>query len=200
MELIYILDIIGVFVFAISGALTASDNKMDAFGSVVIAFITALGGGTIRDLLLGSQPVSWMHDTNYFYVVILAICFAYLFKNRIEKLRKTMFLFDTIGIGLFTVLGVQKTLVYELSPIICVMMGTVSAVFGGVTRDILTNRIPLIFRKEIYATACILGGSVYLMMTTISLPDYLSLWTSILLVMAVRFLAVKNKWSLPGIK
>lgn len=200
MDLIYILDIVGVFVFAISGALTASDYKMDAFGSMVIAFITALGGGTIRDLLLGSQPVGWMHDTNYFIAVILAISFAYLFKRHIEKLRKTMFLFDTIGIGLFTVLGVQKTLAYELSPIICVMMGTVTAVFGGVSRDILSNRVPLIFRKEIYATACILGGTVYLLLRETPMPDYVSLWASVLLVMIIRFLAVKKKWSLPGIK
>jgi len=200
MDLIYTLDLIGVFVFAISGALTASDYKMDAFGAVVIAFITALGGGTIRDLLIGSQPVTWMIDTNYIFVVIIAIPCAYLFKGYIEKFSKTMFLFDTIGIGLFTVLGVQKTLTYDVAPIIAVMMGTVSAVFGGVLRDILSNRVPLIFRKEIYATACIAGGSVYLGLDQIGLDNNWNILISVSLVMAIRFLAVKRGWGLPGIK
>jgi len=200
MDLIYTLDLIGVFVFAISGALTAADNKMDAFGAVVIAFITALGGGTIRDLLIGSQPVTWMVDTRYIFVVILAIPCAYLFKGHIEKFRKTMFLFDTIGIGLFTVLGVQKALAYDLSPVIAVIMGTVSAVFGGVLRDILSNRVPLIFRKEIYATACIAGASVYLALAGLGLEDKWDILISMSLVMIIRFVAVRRGWGLPGIK
>lgn len=200
MELIYILNLVGTFVFAISGALTASSKKMDAFGAAVIAFITALGGGTLRDVLIGSQPVGWMEDTTYIYIVVGAVIFSYLFKNRIEKLRRTMFLFDTIGIGLFTVLGVQKTLSLGLSPVIAVMMGTVSAVFGGVLRDILSNRVPLIFRKEIYATACLLGGTVYLGLNETSLSNNWNIFICVLLVMVVRFFAVRKGWGLPGIK
>lgn len=200
MDFIYILNIIGTFVFAISGALTASSKKMDAFGSAVIAFITALGGGTLRDLLIGSQPVSWMLDTNYLYTVIAALIFSYLFKPRIEKLRKTMFLFDTIGIGLFTVLGVEKTLSFGLDPAIAVMMGTVSAVFGGVLRDILANRVPLIFRKEIYATACLVGAGMYLLLNTTALPVNWNIFICVAIVMVIRILAVKKQWGLPGIK
>ncbi len=200
MDLIYTLNLIGVFVFAISGALTASSYKMDAFGSAVIAFITALGGGTLRDVLIGSQPVGWMQDTSYIYIVMTAIAFSYLFKSRIEKFRKTMFLFDTIGIGLFAVLGVQKTLEYGLSPIVAIMMGTVSAVFGGVLRDMLSNRIPLIFRKEIYATACMTGGAVYLALSHTKLDNNWSIFISVILVMVIRMLAVKRGWSLRGIE
>jgi uncharacterized membrane protein YeiH len=199
MEIIYFLNIIGTFVFAISGALTASAKKMDAFGSAVIAFITALGGGTLRDVLIGSQPVGWMLDTNYLYTVMLALLFSYLFKPKIEKLRKTMFLFDTIGIGLFTVLGVQKTIEFGLDPIIALMMGTVSAVFGGVLRDILSSRVPLIFRKEIYATACLAGGCLYLILHETSLPDHWNIFISMALIMGIRFVAVRKGWGLPGI-
>ncbi|MEO9965377.1 MAG: trimeric intracellular cation channel family protein [Reichenbachiella sp.] len=200
MDLIYALNIIGTFVFAISGALTASERKMDAFGSAVIALITALGGGTLRDMLIGSQPVGWMLDSNYLYTVLAALVFCYLFKKWIIRLTRTMFLFDTIGLGLFAVLGVQKTLSFGLSPGVAIMMGAVSAAFGGVLRDVLSNRIPLIFRKEIYATACLAGGSLYYALTLSNLPETWSLWVSIAVVMSIRFLAVKRGWGLPGIK
>ncbi|MEO9805684.1 MAG: trimeric intracellular cation channel family protein [Reichenbachiella sp.] len=200
MDLIYTLNIIGTFVFAISGALTASEKKMDAFGSAVIALITALGGGTLRDMLIGSQPVGWMLDPNYLYVVLAALIFCYFFKIRIMKLTKTMFLFDTIGIGLFAVLGVQKTLAFGLSPAIAIMMGAVSAVFGGVLRDVLSNRVPLIFRKEIYATACLAGGALYFGLTQTNLSETWSIWIAVAVVMGIRFLAVKRGWGLPGIK
>ena len=200
MDLIYSLDLIGTFVFAISGALTAADKKMDAFGAAVIAFITALGGGTLRDVLSGSQPVGGMLDTNYLYIVLLALVFCYLFKKYIEKLRKTMFLFDTIGIGLFAVLGAQKTLSFGLSPAIALMMGTVSAVFGGVLRDMLSNRVPLIFRKEIYATACLAGGALYLGLNAMAMAENLNIFICVLCVMLIRMLAVKYEWGLPGIK
>ncbi|MEM9821242.1 MAG: trimeric intracellular cation channel family protein, partial [Bacteroidota bacterium] len=148
MTLIYIIDLLGTLVFAISGALAAANKRMDVFGASVIAFVTAVGGGTIRDVLIGSQPVGWMKDLNYLLMIGIGIGFAFLFKKGIQQLRRTFFLFDTVGIGLFTILGLQKTLGLGLSPVIAVMMGTVSAVFGGVLRDTLSNEIPLIFRKE----------------------------------------------------
>lgn len=199
-ELIYILNLVGTVVFAISGALTASDYEMDGFGAVVIAFITALGGGTIRDLLLDSHPVGWMGDPNYLYAVLLAVLLSYLFKRWIVSLRRTMFLFDTIGIGLFAVLGTQKALGFEMSYSIAMMMGVVSAVFGGVIRDILVGRVPLIFRKEIYATACLAGAALYLVLIQFNIPEYLTLIIPIICIMIIRLLAVKYEWSLPGIK
>ena len=171
---------------------------MDVFGAAVIAFVTAVGGGTIRDVLIGSQPVGWMKDLNYLMIIVVAVPFSYLFRRYIQKLRKTMFLFDTIGIGLFTILGLQKTLSFGLSPVIGIMMGTVSAVFGGVVRDILLNEVPLIFRKEIYATACIAGGVLFVGLQALSVPYNYRVFITVTFIIVIRVLAVRKKWSLPG--
>lgn len=197
MNYIYILDLAGTLVFAISGALIANKKKFDAFGTLVIAFVTAVGGGTLRDMMIGSTPVGWMNDTNYIIMVGLGLVISVLFKKYILKLSRTMFLFDTIGIGLFTILGLQKTLGLGLSPVIAIIMGMVSAVFGGVVRDTLTNEVPLIFRKEIYATACLLGGVLYLLLDVFYLEESWKIAITVLIIMIIRILAVKRKWSLP---
>ena len=199
MELIYAIDIAGTFVFAVSGVLTASEKKFDLFGAAIIALVTAVGGGTIRDLLIGSQPVGWMRDLNYLAAIGLAIPASFFFKKYILRLRRTMFLFDTIGIGLFTILGLQKTLAVGLSPVVAVMMGTTSAVFGGVVRDILCNEVPLIFRKEIYATACMAGAVLYLILKYFGLEYHVNICLTVLFIIVIRILAVKKSWSLPTI-
>jgi len=198
--LIYYFDLIGTFVFAISGVLTASEKKFDVFGASVIAFVTAIGGGTLRDILIGDSPVGWIKDLNYLYIIIIAIVISLLFKKRVIQLRNTLFLFDTVGIGVFTIIGVQKSLNFNISPVIAVMMGTISAVFGGVIRDILTNETPLIFRKEIYATPCILGGVIYLILLHFNINIQLVSFMTAVLIIGVRLLAVKKKWALPRIK
>lgn len=200
MSLLYFLDLTGTFVFAISGAIAASNKRFDIFGSIVIAFVTSVGGGTIRDVLIGYQPVGWMRDLNYLYLIGLAVVVSYFFKPYVLKLRKTLFLFDSIGIGLFTILGLQKTLNAGLDPLVAIMMGTVSAVFGGVVRDILCNEIPLIFRKEIYATACVLGGVLYWLFIQIYDETFWSTVLTVLLIIGLRVLAVKKQWSLPIVK
>lgn len=199
MTLIYSLDLIGTFVFAISGTLAAAEKRFDIFGAAVLAFVTAVGGGTIRDLMIGNTPVGWMKDLNYLLCIGLAIPASYFFRSYIQRLRKTMFLFDTIGIALFTVLGVKTTLAIGLSPVIAVMMGTVSAVFGGVLRDVFSNEVPLIFRKEIYATACIIGGLCYLLILKTGLEEDWVIFLTVLIVIGIRILAVKKGLSLPKI-
>ena len=199
-ELIYGVDLAGTFVFAVSGWLLASSKKLDIFGASVIAFVTAVGGGTLRDLLIGSLPVGWAGDLNYLLVIGAGILSGLFFKGIFERLRKTMFLFDSIGIGLFTILGIQKTLDLGLSPVIAVLMGTISAVFGGVLRDTLMNEIPLIFRKEIYATACIIGGAMYLLLTQLMADDDWAVFITVAFIIGLRVLAVKRRWSLPGLK
>ena len=196
MDWIYAIDIIGTFAFAVSGVLTAIDNKFDLVGSAIIGIVTAVGGGSLRDMLIGETPVGWMQDMNYLLVIFLALCISYLFKNQIIKWRRGMFLFDTIGIGLFTIMGLQKTLDVGLSPVIAILMGVVSAVFGGVIRDVLTNIVPLIFRMEIYATACIIGGIVYLGLEQISSIRHINMVASMLTVFCIRYFAVRYKWSL----
>lgn len=199
-DLIYFVDLAGTFVFAVSGWLLASKKQLDFFGAAVISFITAVGGGTLRDVLIGSTPVGWMQDINYLLIIASAMIATIFFKRIFEKLRKTMFLFDSIGIGLFTILGVQKTLDLGLSPVVAVMMGTISAVFGGVLRDTLVNEIPMIFRKEVYATVCVAGGIVYLILGETTLNDDLRVIITISVTITVRILAVVNNWSFRAVK
>lgn len=193
---IYAIDMLGTFVFAISGVLTAIHKKFDLVGSIIIGVVTAVGGGTLRDILIGETPVGWMKDLNYLYVIIFAVLVSYIFKNHIQKLRKGMFFFDTLGIGLFTILGLQKTIGVGLSIPIALMMGVVSAVFGGVIRDVLANEIPLIFRKEIYATACLIGGLAFVLLEQVSSHEIVNMSISMAVVMIIRYVSVLKKWSL----
>ena len=199
-NLIYAIDLIGTFVFAVSGWLLASKKKLDIFGASVIAFITAVGGGTLRDVLIGSQPVGWMQDENYLIAILAGIVAGMLFKRVFERLRKTMFLFDSIGIGLFTILGIQKTLAFGLSPEVALIMGTISAVFGGVLRDTLVNEIPLIFRKEVYATVCLAGGLLYLLLPYTPLSLDFQMIITIVFIIILRIIVVVKNWSFPSVK
>ena len=195
----YIIDILGTIAFAISGVLVALNKRMDAFGILIIAFVTAVGGGTLRDILIGETPVSWMKDMTFIYVVILSTIFAVAFRSKIDYLRKSLLLFDTIGIGLYTVVGVEKGISAGLHPIICVFLGTMSACFGGVIRDILCNEIPVIFRKEVYATACILGGATYFLIIKLPLASDFVFIIAGAVVITIRLIAVKFKVSLPNL-
>ncbi len=195
----YTLDILGTIAFAISGVLVAIEKRMDLFGILIIAFVTAVGGGTLRDLLIGSTPVSWMRDITFTYVILASAVFAILFRKKIDYLRTSLFLFDTIGIGLYTVVGIEKGLQLELHPIICIALGTVTASFGGVIRDILGNEIPVIFRKEIYATACILGGGIYFLLSQFPIRSDIIFIVAGITVILIRLLAVKFKIALPSI-
>lgn len=195
----YIIDILGTIAFAISGVLVAMNKKMDPFGILIIAFVTAIGGGTLRDILIGNTPVSWMTNMTFIYVILGATLFAVIFRNKINYLRTSLFLFDTIGIGLYTVVGIEKGLGAGLHPIICIALGTMSACFGGVLRDILSNEIPVIFRKEIYATACILGGLCYFLIRKLPIEgDFVFVFAG-LVVILVRIVAVKFNIALPSI-
>ncbi len=195
----YVLDILGIISFAISGVLIAMNKRMDVFGVLIIAFVTAFGGGTIRDILIGDVPVSWMKDMTFFYVILVSTFSAILFKSKLDYLRKSLFLFDTIGIALYTLVGVGKGLSVGLHPLICIALGTITACFGGVIRDILCNEIPVIFRKEIYATACILGGLLYFVLIKLSVENNIVFIISGLVIIISRVLAVRFKISLPSL-
>jgi len=196
MNVITVLDYIGVLVFAMSGVLAASDKKLDLFGGFIIAFVTALGGGTLRDLFL-NVDIGWIQHPNYIYVVIFGTISALIFKKVLKRIRKTIFLFDAIGISLFTILGVQKALEFNTPLVVAVMFGVITATFGGVIRDILCNEIPLIFRKEIYATACVIGGICYISLYSIQINENINLIISGLVIVGIRTLAVLKKYSLP---
>lgn len=199
-NLIYVFEIIGTFVFAVSGVSTAASKRFDIVGVSIIAFVTAIGGGTLRDVMIGVQPVSWMLDQNYIYTIIAAIGLSFFFLPYLLKLRKTLFLFDTIGLGLFAILGLEKAMAAGLSPVVGVMMGTVSAVFGGVLRDILSNSVPLIFGGRLYASICVIGGGIYLLLIEMEVPKYATMISTVFLIIILRSISVKYEWSLPQIK
>jgi len=195
----HVIDILGTISFAISGVLTAWNKRLDLFGILIIAFVTATGGGTIRDLLIGVQPVTWMVNEVFLYVIAGAVVFAVVFRDQLKYLRTSLFLFDTVGIGLYTVVGLEKGVEAGLHPVICVILGTITACFGGVVRDILCNDIPVIFRKEIYATACVAGGIGYFLLKMLPVKADIIFVTPILIVITIRLMAVKYKWSLPSL-
>ncbi len=198
MKLILVIDILGTIAFAISGVLTALNKRLDPFGILIIAFVAAVGGGTLRDILIDA-PVAWMRNLTYVYVILGSTIFAVVFRKRLGYIRRSLFLFDTIGIALYTIVGVEKGIAAGFHPIICVALGTMTACFGGVLRDILCNEIPIIFRKEIYATACILGALVYFLFIRTSMPADFVVIISGATVMTVRLLAVYFNLSLPSI-
>ncbi|HEY0743442.1 MAG TPA: trimeric intracellular cation channel family protein, partial [Chryseosolibacter sp.] len=162
MNIQYLLELAGTYFFAISGVLATEDKHRNWFGVAFTGFVTAIGGGSLRDMMLGSFPLVWIGDVNFLYGIILGVITAFIFFDHIVKLKRTMLLFDMIGIAFFTIIGVEKALNLGVSPEIAAIMGVFTAVMGGVIRDTLTNQTPVIFNKEIYATACLAGAIVYL--------------------------------------
>ncbi len=195
----FIIDILGTVAFAISGVMVAMEKKLDLFGVFIVAFVTAVGGGTLRDLLIGSTPVVWLQQPVYLLTISGTVVFAILFFNKLKYLRTSLFLFDTIGIGLYTMVGIEKGLAVSLSPMMCVALGTITASFGGVIRDILCNEIPVIFRKEIYATACILGGASYFLFKELPIDIAYAYLGAIITIIIIRLLAVRFHIALPNI-
>jgi uncharacterized membrane protein YeiH len=197
--LFYWLNLIGIFFFTISGSLAARDKKHyhDYFGVFFTGFITAIGGGTLRDMMLGAYPISWLNDASILISIIVAFLVTLLFKKYIVRLRRTLFLFDTVGVGIYTILGVQKSLEYHVNPFAAVILGLVSAVFGGVIRDTLLNEIPLIFAKEIYATACIIGAVLFTGLLYLNVDSNAAASISMSLIIIIRIIAVKYKLALP---
>jgi uncharacterized membrane protein YeiH len=192
-----ILDTIGTLVFAISGALTAMYKKLDLFGVYCIAFVTALGGGTIRDVMIGRTPVGWMLDIDYVFIITLGFLLSLIFNRYLERLRISLLLFDTIGLGVFTLIGLEKGIEFGLSPVICVILGTLTATFGGVVRDILCNEIPVLFRKEIYATLCIAGGILFFLLQEFAIQQEIISASVAVFIITLRLVAYKYNWSLP---
>jgi uncharacterized membrane protein YeiH len=199
-NLLHALDLIGTFVFAISGLRLAAKKDMDLFGAAVIACVTAVGGGTTRDLLLGATPVAWIDNVEYPIAILLAVPFTLLFKKYIVNLKRTFFIFDSIGIALFTISGMQKALDFGLNPGMAMVMGMVSAVVGGVIRDILCNEIPLIFRKEIYATPCLIGAFTFFVLSETGLNQDVNYIITTSIILTIRVVAIKYNLSMPKMR
>ena len=193
---VQILDFIGTFAFAISGIRLASAKRFDWFGAYVVGFVTAIGGGTIRDLLLDVTP-AWMTDPIYLICTGLALLWVILFGKHLIHLNNTFFIFDSIGLALFTVVGVGKSLALGYPYWVAIIMGSITGAAGGVIRDVFINEIPLIFRKEIYAMACVVGGLVYGLCDLLGARPYACQIAGGLSVFITRILAVKYGICLP---
>ena len=192
------LDFIGTIAFAFSGALTAMHKKLDIFGIFIIGFVTAIGGGTLRDILIGNTPVIWMEQTYYIYLIGMAVILAILFRRYLAHLSRSLFLFDTIGLGIFIIIGVEAGIRAELDPIICIALGAMTGCFGGVMRDTLCNMVPVIFLKEIYATASIAGGILFIILYNAGMKSDVIYIATAGLIIVIRLLVVRYKVSLPS--
>jgi uncharacterized membrane protein YeiH len=196
----YALELLGTFFFAISGALAIQDHHDDLFGASFMGFVTAIGGGTLRDIMLGSYPLVWIGDVFFLYAIFAGVVVAYFFYRWLVRLKRTFLVFDTLGISFFTILGVEKALSLGVNPEIAAIMGMFSAIMGGVIRDVLTNETPVLFRKEVYATACLVGAVVYLVLYRFNVDRDVNLTCSIILIFVIRMLAVKYKLALPSFR
>ncbi len=194
---LFIIDVFGTFSFAVSGAFLAMQKKLDPFGVLVLSFVTAIGGGTLRDILIGNLPVGWLRNETATIVIFSSAIATMIFGSFLKQFTTTLFLFDALGLGLFTIIGIELGIEKQFSTGICIALGTITACFGGVIRDVLLNDVPLLFRKEIYAMACIAGGLVYFLLKRINLDEDISKTICILLIFAIRVIAVRYKISLP---
>lgn len=196
---LFIIEVIGTIAFAISGIRLASVKRFDWFGAYTVGLVTAIGGGTLRDVLLDT-PVFWMQTWWYLAVTGAALAIVVLFRHALVRHDRMLLIFDTIGLALFVVIGIQKSLAAGYQMWVAIVMGMITGAFGGVVRDILINEEPLFFRKEIYATACIAGGVVYWMIALGGGGEILQQAACGLTVIALRLLAVHYRWSLPVLK
>lgn len=199
MHFINIIDYLGTFAFAVSGMRLASAKRFDWFGAYVVGLVTAIGGGTTRDLLLDVTPF-WMTQPSYLVVTGIALLAVIIFGKYIIRLKNTFFIFDTIGLGLFVVVGIDKSLEAGFPFWVAIVMGMITGSVGGVIRDILINELPLIFRKDIYALACVAGGVCYMICYNVGFVTEVTQIFAASTVILIRILAVKFHWSLPALK
>ncbi len=195
----FILEIVATVFYAISGVRLAAVKKFDWFGAYAIGFITAIGGGTMRDVFLGVNPF-WMLNPWYGVATVGGLLVVIVFKKYLVKIEGTFYIFDAFGLALFVDVGIYKTLMMGYPMWVAIIMGTITGAMGGVLRDIFINEVPLVFRKEIYATVCIAGGVLYWLCGLLGGSSVVQQMACAVLVIAVRFFAVKHNWSMPGIK
>ncbi|MBO8475691.1 MAG: trimeric intracellular cation channel family protein [Bacteroidetes bacterium] len=197
--LLLIIEIVGTIAFAISGIRLAAAKKFDWFGAYIVGLVTAIGGGTLRDILLDTTPF-WMENGWYLAVTGISLAYVIMFRKQLVRLNSTFFFFDTIGLALFVVIGIQKTIAFGYPMWVAVVMGTITGAFGGVVRDILINEVPLIFRKDVYGTTCIAGGLIYWIMIITGASPVIQQLTCAATVILIRLLAVKYNWSIPVLR
>ncbi|MDP4663956.1 MAG: trimeric intracellular cation channel family protein [Salibacteraceae bacterium] len=195
-----VLDLLGTLAFAVSGASLAIKKEFDVFGVYVLAFVTSIGGGTVRDILIGNTPVEWMSNNAIIITIVIGASLTLIFNPIISKLNFFVYLFDAMGLGLFTMAGIQKALELEFSIFISIALGTISATFGGLIRDIITGEKPMLLtRKEIYALAGASGGILYFVWRHLGLPEEVNVPLTIVTVFLIRHLTHHFKVALPSV-
>ncbi|MBO9731063.1 MAG: trimeric intracellular cation channel family protein [Chitinophaga sp.] len=203
MQLTFIqgLELLGTFAFAVSGATAAINKSYDVIGLLALAFITAIGGGTIRDLLIGATPVAWMTDELSNTAIIVAAIIAALFFSYVKKLNRLLSTFDAIGLGLFTITGINKGIAAGLPMPVCVALGVITGTFGGLLRDVICGEQPILFTREIYAAASIAGGILYLLTGHYTgIPGDISKSIAVAVIVAIRLITLRNNWQLPRLR
>ena len=194
-----IIEFAGTVAFSISGIRLAAAKEFDWFGALVVGFVTAIGGGTVRDLLLNVTPF-WMLNPEYLICSIAGLVVVLIFSRKLVRLNTPFFIFDTIGLALFVVVGVEKTIQMDFPFWVAIVMGTITGVVGGIIRDVFINEMPLVFRKEIYAIPCVFGGVVYWLCHSLDFPEIICEIIAAFAIFSIRVLAVKFQWGLPKMK
>ena len=200
MTVLNIITYTGIFVFALTGAFKARTFKMGVFGGVVVAFVSAYGGGTLRDLLIGLKPVNWINDNIAFVLVVAGTGFTFFLKENVNRFKRTIFYTDAAGLGLFTAAGIEVAMLNGLNDLYSLIMGVITATFGGLIADIFCNAVPNLFKRgELYATACAIGGVVYILLKHTSISTNLNLTICVILVMGIRIYSKRKRLMLPDI-
>jgi uncharacterized membrane protein YeiH len=197
MNIIYLLDLVGTAAFAASGAWVGVRKHMDLFGVLVLGVVTAVGGGTLRDLLLGDTPPFSLMDENYIYIAISVSLIVFANRVRFKLLEKPLLYFDAVGLGTFVVIGATKALDFQLGWLGAILMGVMTGTAGGVFRDVLANQVPLILRREIYASACVAGGALLVILEQSGAGRLVAALLAAGTVIIVRLLAIRYDWGLP---
>lgn len=200
MNLLDVVSYTGIFVFAVTGALKARTYQMDIFGAAVLAFVTAYGGGTLRDLLIGIRPVNWVNDNIALVLVVAATAITFFFNDNFYRFRRTIFFTDAAGLGLFTIAGIEKSLQAGINEEYAVIMGVITATFGGLIADILCSAVPtLLKRGELYATVSLIGGVIYVLLKNIPLNYDTNLLVCVCIIIAMRVYSKRKQLTLPEI-
>lgn len=197
MNIIYILDLVGTAAFAASGAWVGVRKHMDLFGVLVLGVVTAVGGGTLRDLLLGDIPPFSLNDENYICIALAVSLIVFANRNRFAVFEKPLLYFDAVGLGTFVVIGATKALDFQVGWLGAVLMGVMTGTAGGVIRDVLANQVPLILRREIYASACVAGGTLLVALEQFGTARPVAALVAAGTVIVVRLLAIRYDWALP---
>ncbi|GAB6181842.1 trimeric intracellular cation channel family protein [Desulfotomaculum defluvii] len=195
MTLLALLDMIGTFAFATTGALVAVRKDMDLFGIIVLSFVTAIGGGTTRDVLLGNTPVFFLYQPSYFYISLAAALCVFLFHRELFKINSIVLIFDALGLGLFVCVGISKALTTNTSFTGAVILGVVTGTVGGIIRDLLAGQIPTVLVRDFYALICVVGGILYVYLYQLKIPEDINLLVSASVIFVLRLAAIKLKWN-----